>query len=79
MNKSDIIELAKSLTYSEFMDQYCNYQLCPSIYDLKDAETKQECNTIDCTLCWKKALRGIKFRDNKDIDAEMINDMMDEL
>ena len=78
MNRENIIELAKTITYDKFMDKYCNYQLCPSIYGLNDAETKEECSRIDCTFCWEKALRGIKFND-KESDEDKLNDLLDEL
>jgi len=77
MNKQDIIQIAKSLTYEEFIDKYNTDSLCPSIYSLKDAETKQICKTIDCTYCWEKALTGIKFRGENEEDKQ--NDMMDEM
>jgi len=78
MNKEDIIVLAKTNTYDEFMEKYCSYHLCPSIHDLNDAETKQECNSMDCDYCWEKALKDIKFKEIES-DEDKQNDLLDYL
>ena len=78
MNREDIIQIAKTNTYDEFMEKYCSYHLCPSIHGLKDAETKKECSRIDCAYCWGKALRGIKFNDEES-DEDKQNDLLDKL
>jgi len=78
MNKQDIIKLARTTTYDEFMDKYCSHRLCPSIHGLKDAETKKECSNIECDFCWAKALRGIKFREEES-DEDKQNDLLDEM
>ena len=78
MNKQDIIEIAKTNTYEEFLEKYCSYHLCPSIHNLKDAETKQECNSIECDYCWEKALKGIKFKEIES-DEVLQNDLIDEM
>jgi len=78
MNKLDIIKLAKTTTYDEFADRYCSYHLCPSIYGLEVAETRHECNSMDCDFCWIKALRGIKFKE-EETDEDKLNDLMDDL
>jgi len=77
MNKLDIIKLAKTTTYDEFMEQYCSYHLCPSIHGLEVAETRQECYSMDCDFCWAIALKGIRFKEESDEDLQ--NDLMDDL
>ena len=78
MNREDIIQIAKTNTYDEFMEKYCSYHLCPSIYNLEVPKTRQECSRIDCTYCWDKALRDIKFSDVKS-DEDKQNDFLDNL
>ncbi len=63
MNKQDIIKLARTTTYDEFMEKHRSYHLCPSIHGLEVAETRQGCNNMDCDFGWGKALRGIRFRE----------------
>jgi len=78
MNREDIIELSKTNTYDEFMEEYCKYQLCPSIYGFKDTETQEECDAIDCAYCWEKALRDIKFKEEES-DEDKQNDLLDDI
>ena len=70
MNKEDIIQIAKTITYDEFMDKYCDNLLCPSMYGLDIVETRRECYDIECYLCWEKALKDIKFKEKESYKNE---------
>ena len=64
MVKNEIGEIARKLTYEEFMEHDYFKNACPSAFNLKEF-TEKTCKNKDydgCNRCWKRAVKDIKFK-----------------